>query len=91
VVFSEHRATTSQEETICGVRSTLSHRTSPTKTSFLWEVNFVIHLCLLRVLVTLIRAPLLIHFTFVIAIVLEVIYLAITLLLVLLSISCWCT
>jgi hypothetical protein len=31
------------------------------------------------------------HFTFVIAIVLEVIYLAITLLLVLLSISCWYT
>jgi hypothetical protein len=55
------------------------------------EVNVEIHLRILRTSVFLIRVTLLMHFTFVIAIVLEVIYIAITLLLVLLSISCWCT
>jgi hypothetical protein len=33
----EHRATTSKGETICGIYSALSRRTSPPETNVLWK------------------------------------------------------
>jgi hypothetical protein len=63
---------------LCGIWSALCLHTAPTETSFLWEVNFGINHRLRVPSVIPIPEPFTYALYFVIAFMLEVIYLAIT-------------